>query len=63
MQSGWIMSVVTAIDFTASNGDPMTGESNHCISEEEPNDYEKVLQELCNAILVENFNDDDEDEE
>lgn len=55
------MSVVAAIDFTASNGDPSTNESNHHLSEE-LNNYERVMQEVCNAILVENYNDDDSDE-
>lgn len=61
LQSGWIMSLVAAIDFTASNGDPTLETSNH--STVQPvNDYEKVLTEMCNAIQVENYNEEDEDE-
>ena len=51
------MSLVAAIDFTASNGDPINASSNHNINKE-MNDYEKALFDVGNLIDLEEYEND-----
>lgn len=55
LRSGWSVSLVIAVDFTASNGDPKTEYSNHTLVKEEMNDYEKVLFDIGTVIEMENL--------
>lgn len=55
LKAGWSVSLVAAIDFTASNGDPRTEYSNHCIVSEQLNDYEKALQDIGGAVEIEQY--------
>ena len=54
LKSGWSVSLVAAIDFTASNGDPRNATSNHYM-QEEMNDYEKALFDVGNLINLEEY--------
>ena len=54
LQAGWSVELVAAIDFTASNGDPTTEDSNHSTLKEQ-NDYEKALFEVVNQIDMERY--------
>jgi hypothetical protein len=50
IQSGLQISVMCAIDFTASNGDPSTPTSLHHLGGMEPNHYEQALRACCSII-------------
>ena len=49
LKSGWSVQLVAAIDFTASNGDPLADDSNHSLSQG-MNDYEKALYNVGEVI-------------
>ena len=51
LKSGWSVNLVAAIDFTASNGDRNTPESNHSLLKE-MNEYEKVLTDVASSIEI-----------
>lgn len=57
LKTGWSVSLVAAIDFTASNGDPRNADSNHSL-QKEVTDYEKALYDVGTMINLEE-NDDD----
>lgn len=57
LKAGWSVSLVAAIDFTASNGDPRNASSNHYIKKE-MNDYEKALFDVGNLIDLEEYDND-----
>ena len=45
------MSVILAIDFTGSNGDPRTPSSLHAIKEDSYNDYQQAIHSVCEILL------------
>ena len=55
LKAGWSVSLVAAIDFTASNGDPQKKGTNHYIISEELNSYEKALIDVGSAIEIEQY--------
>ena len=59
LNSGWRINLVAAIDFTASNGDPRSPESNHYLSDDR-NDYENALFEVGSSVEIgnDNYNED-----
>ena len=56
LNSGWRINLVAAIDFTASNGDPRSPESNHYLSDQDRNDYENALFEVGSSVEIANDN-------
>lgn len=55
LKAGWSVSLVAAIDFTASNGDPRMEGTNHYIMSDQLNSYEKALLDLGSAIEIEQY--------
>ena len=55
LKAGWSVSLVAAIDFTASNGDPRIEGTNHYIMSDQLNNYEKALLDLGSAIEIEQY--------
>ena len=50
LRSGWQISLVAAIDYTASNGNPSSSSSLHFISDRQPNEYEQALWNVGGII-------------
>ena len=55
ISSGVRLNLSIGIDFTGSNGHPLDKDTLHCIINEEPNDYEKVIKSIGNILSNYNY--------
>ena len=55
ISSGIRLNLSIGIDFTGSNGHPLDKDTLHCIINEEPNDYEKVIKSIGNILSNYNY--------
>jgi len=51
LKRGFEFSLCVAIDFSASNGNQLSPESLHHITEHSKNDYEKAMEKMCSMFL------------
>ena len=55
ISSGVVINLSIGIDFTGSNGHPLDNDTLHCIINDQPNDYEKVIKSIGNILSNYNY--------
>ena len=55
ISSGIRLKLSIGIDFTGSNGHPLDKDTLHCIVNDEPNDYERVIKSIGNILSNYNY--------